>query len=116
MERLLGLGGGTGGASSLLGEEGSLDVGEDSTLGDGHTSEQLVELLVVADGKLDVAGVDAGLLVVAGSVSGELEDLSAEVLENGSEVNGGTSTDAATEVTLAEVTVDTTDGELESSA
>ena len=36
-----------GGLVRLLGEEDSLDVGEDSTLGDGHSSEQLVQLLVV---------------------------------------------------------------------
>ena len=41
----------------------------------GPTAEELVELLVVADGQLDVTGHNAGLLVVAGGVSGKLKDL-----------------------------------------
>jgi len=98
----------------LLGEKNLVDVGEDTTLGDGDAGEQLVELLVVADGELEVAGDDAPLLVVAGSVAGKLENLSGEVLEDGGEVDGGTGTDTASVVSLAEETVDTTDGELES--
>lgn len=57
-----------------------MDVGEHSPLRDGHVRQQLVELLVVANCQLDVAGGDALLLVVAASVPGELQDLSAEVL------------------------------------
>ena len=30
-----------------------MDVGQDTSLGDGHASEELVELFVVADGELD---------------------------------------------------------------
>src|SRR5690242_9353158 len=103
-----------GGATllGLLGQEGVMDVGEDTALGDGDVSEQLVQLLVVADGELQVSGNDTGLLVVASGVTGQLEDLSSQVLEDGSEVDGGTSTDTLGIVTLAEVTVDTTDGEL----
>ena len=67
-----------------------MDVGDDTTGGDGHLSEKGVELLIVADGKLDVTGSDTRTLVVAGGVSGELEDLSGEVLKNGTEVHGGT--------------------------
>ena len=52
-------------------------------------SEQAVQLLVVADGKLKVTRDDARLLVVAGGVAGELEDLGAEVLHDRSEVYGG---------------------------
>ena len=38
-----------------------MDVGQDTAGCDGDAAEQLVELLVVADGQLDVAGDDAGL-------------------------------------------------------
>ena len=96
----------------LLGEKNLVDVGEDTTLGDGDAGEQLVELLVVADGELEVAGDDAPLLVVAGSVAGKLKNLSREVLEDSGEVDWGTSTDTLGVVALAEETVDTTDGEL----
>jgi hypothetical protein len=90
-----------------------VNVGEDTTLGDGDVSEKLVQLLVVPDGELEMTGNDTGLLVVAGSVTGQLEDLSREVLKDGSEVDGGTGTDTLSVVALAEKTVDTTDGESE---
>ena len=38
----------------FLGQENSLDVGEDSTLGNGDSGEQLVQL---TDGKLEVTGL-----------------------------------------------------------
>ena len=98
----------------LLGEKDLVDVGEDTTLGDGDAREQLVELLVVADGELEVAGDDAPLLVVAGSVAGKLKNLSREVLEDSGEVDWGTSTDTLGVVALAEETVNTTHGELKS--
>ena len=88
-----------------------VNVGEDTTLGDGDVSEQLVQLLVVPDGELKVTGDDTGLLVVARSVTGQLEDFGSEVLKDGSEVDGSTSTDTLSVVALAEETVDTTDGE-----
>ena len=96
----------------LLGQKNSLDVGQHSSLGDGHTRQKFVQLFVVTDGQLEMARVDSGLLVVTGSVSGQLENLSSEVFENGSEVDGGSSSDTLGIVTLAEHTVKTTDGEL----
>ncbi len=50
-----------------------MDVGEDSARGDGDSAQKLVKLLIVLDGKGDVPGDDAALLVVPGSVFGELE-------------------------------------------
>lgn len=98
------------------GDERTLvDVGKHTTLGDSDVTKQLVQLLVVADGELQVAGDDTGLLVVAGGVASQLEDLSSEVLEDGSEVDGGSSTDTLGVVALAEQTVDTTDRERETS-
>jgi hypothetical protein len=104
-----------GGLLGLLGQKNSLDVGEDSTLGDGDSSEQLVQLLVVTDGQLEVTGDDPGLLVVTGSIAGQLEDLSCQVLHDGSHVDGGTSSHTGSIVSLAEQTVDTSNWELESS-
>ena len=66
-----------------------MDVGEDTAGGDGDSAKELVELLVVLDGEGDVPRDDPGLLVVAGGVSGELEDLSAEVLKDGSKLHEG---------------------------
>ena len=66
-----------------------MDVGEDSSLRDGDSSEELVELLVVADGQLDVPWDYARPLVVLGGVPCELEQLRGQVLEDGGEVDGG---------------------------
>ena len=52
------------------------------TRGDGDAAEQLAELLIVAHGELDVAGDDAGLLVVARRISGQLQDLGCQVLQH----------------------------------
>ena len=58
-----------------------------------------------------MTGHDTRLLVVTGSVTGEFEDFGSEVLEDGSEVDGGTRTDTLSVVTALKETVDTTDGD-----
>ena len=83
-----------GGLLGLLGEKHGVDVGENTAGSDGDAAEELVELFVVAHGELDVPRDDAGLLVVAGGVARELEDLGAEVLEDGGEVDRGAGADA----------------------
>ena len=100
----------------LLGQKDSLDVGQDTTLGDGHTGQQFVQLLVVSDGQLEVTGNDTGLLVVTGSVTGQLEDLSGEVLKNSGQVDWSTSAHSLGVVALSEQSVDTTNRELETSS
>ena len=42
----------------LLGQKNSLDVRENTTLSDGDTGQQLVQLFVVADGQLEVTRYD----------------------------------------------------------
>ena len=61
-----------------------------------------------------MTGHDASLLVVAGGIASKLQDLGAEVLEDGGEVDGGASTHAGGVLSLSEVTSDTSDGELKS--
>ena len=92
-----------------------MNVGQDTTLGDGDVTQQLVQLLIVADGELQMPGDDTGLLVVTGGVASQLENPSSEVLENGGEVDGSTGTDTLSVVALAEQTVDTADGERQTS-
>ena len=75
-------------ACSLLGQEILVDVGEDTTLGDGYMSEKLVQLLVVADGQLEMTGNDTRLLIIASSVTGQFEDFSSEVFQYGGEIDG----------------------------
>ena len=93
-----------------------MDVGEHTTRGDGHAAEQHVELLIVTDGELDVTRDDMGLLVVTGGVTGELEDLSSEVLEDGGEVHRGTSSDTGRIASFTKETRNTSDGELQTGA
>ena len=85
-------------------------------MGDGDSLEQLVQLFVVTDGELEVARVDPLLLVVAGGVAGQLEDLSGEVLHDGGQVDWGAGTDSLGVVSRAKETVDSTDRELKTSA
>ena len=99
----------------LLGQEDSLDVGEHTTLGDGDAGQELVQLLVIPDGELEMPGDDPGLLVVTGSIAGQLEDLSCEVLHDSSQVDGGAGADTLSIVSLAEETVDTSHRELKTS-
>jgi hypothetical protein len=92
-----------------------MDVGQDTTLGNGDMAEELVQFLIVADGELKMTGDDTGLLVVTSSVASQLEDFSSEVLENSSEVNWSTSTNTLSIVSLAQKTMDTTDWESQTS-
>ena len=54
---------------AFLVEKDSVDVGHHAASRDGGSADELVELLVVLDGQLDVARVDARLLVVLGGVA-----------------------------------------------
>ena len=103
-------------AGRLLGQEDALDVGNHTTLRDGDVGQKSVELLVVLDGELKVPRDDPGLLVVPGSVPGELEDLSGEVLHDGGEVDTSSGPNILRVTALLEKTVDPGDGKLQTSA
>lgn len=53
-----------------------MNVGQNTTLGDGHVSQKLVEFLVISDGELEMTWDDTCLLVVTSCVSGQLKDFS----------------------------------------
>jgi hypothetical protein len=76
--------------SAMLKKHTLVDVGEDTALGDGDVTEKLVQLLIVTDGELEMTRDDTSLLVVTSGVTGQLKDLSSQVLKDGSEVNGST--------------------------
>lgn len=67
-----------------------VNVGEDTTLGDGDVAQKLVQFLIVTDGELEMTGNDTGLLVVTGGVTSQLENFSSEIFEDGSQVDGST--------------------------
>ena len=87
-----------------------MDVGQHTTLSDGHTGQKLVQLLVVADSQLQVTGDDSGLLVVTGSVACQLEHFSGKVLQNSGQVDRCSGTYALGIVAFPQKTVDTTTG------
>ena len=105
------------GSSTLLWQQYSLDVGQDSALGNGHSGQQLVQLLVITDGELEhglslddekdrvyleMSGDDPGLLVVSGGISSQLEDLGGQVLHDGGKVDWGSGTDSLGIVAFAQ--------------
>ena len=100
-----------GGLGGLV-DEGLVDVGDDTTTGDGGLDKG-VELLVTTDGELEMAGSDTLDLEVLAGVTGELEDLGGQILKDGGSVDGGGGTDTLGLLDGGlEETVDTTDGEL----
>lgn len=93
-------------ALSLLSDEGLVDVGDDSTSGNGRL-DQGVQLLVSTDGQLEMTGRDPLDLQVLGGVASQLEDLSGEVLQDGGAVDsGGGSNTSGGECPRLEVTMD----------
>ena len=96
----------------LLGQKDGLDVGQNSSLGDGDAGQKLVQLLVIPDGELQVSWDDSGFLVVPGGVTGQLENLSAQVLEHGGQVDWGASSDSLGVVAFSQKSVDSADWEL----
>ena len=90
-----------------------MDVVEHTTGGNGDADKEFVELLLVAHGKVHMAGDNASFFVVAGGVAGELENLGAKVLEHGGEVYGRAGADTRGVLALLEEAVHTADGKLE---
>jgi hypothetical protein len=53
-------------------------------------TEQLVQLLVISNGELEMTWDDTSLLVVACSIASQLEDFSSEILKDCGEIDGST--------------------------
>jgi hypothetical protein len=102
-------------ALTLL-EQGLVDVGKNTSSGNGGLDES-VELLVTADSQLEMAGSDTLDVQALGGVASQLEDFGGQVFQDSGGVDSsrGTNTAAGDGARLKE-TVDTTDGELETSA
>lgn len=67
---------------SGLHDQSLVNVGDDTTTGNCGLDEG-IELLVSADGKLEMAGSDAFNFEIFAGVTCKLKDLSGEVLEDG---------------------------------
>lgn len=101
------------GLPGLLWQQNGLDIGQNTTLGDGHAAEEFVQLLVITYSQLEMARNDTGLLVVSCGVASQLQNLSGQILQDGSQVDRGPSTDSLCVITFAEETMDTTNGKLQ---
>ena len=77
-----------------------MNVWQYASLGDSDSAEEFVELLVVADGKLNMTWDDAGLLVVTGGVASKLEDLGSKVFEDGGKVDWSAGANASSILAL----------------
>ena len=93
-----------------------MNVGENTTGSNGNITKELVQLFVVSDGELNVARDNSRTLVVARSVTSKFEDFSAQVLEDGSEVDWSTSANSSSVSSDTELSVDSSNRELESSS
>ena len=99
--------------SLLLGEEELVEVGRDTTSGDRNLTDKLVQLLIVLNGELDVTGNDTGFFVFASAITGQLEQLGNEVLDDGRGEDGGADTETGCVTALAQELRDTRHGERE---
>ncbi|KAH0460367.1 hypothetical protein IEQ34_011030 [Dendrobium chrysotoxum] len=58
-----------------FGKKHTVNIGHDSTIGDGGVSKKPRKLLVIPNGELDVSWNDPAFLVVSGCISGQLKNL-----------------------------------------
>jgi hypothetical protein len=84
-----------------------------------HTSarncgfNESVEFIIRTDGKQQVAGIDAFNVHIFGSITGKLQQLSGQILQNGGTVNSGSGSDTTSRMgTILQKTMDPSDGEL----
>ena len=92
----------------LLWQKNSLDVRQDTTLGNGDAGEEFIQFLVITNGELQVPGDDAGLLIVPGGIAGQFENFRGQVLHDGREVYWCSRSDSLGVVPLTKESVYTT--------
>lgn len=85
----------------------------DHTTASNSSLDESVELLITSDSELEVSRCNSLHLEILASVSGELEDLSSQVLEDSSSINGRSCSNSAVSAnsTLQE-SVNSSNGEL----
>merc|ERR1719234_1550300 len=101
-------------ALALLGKQDSLDVRQHSTLGNSHSSHQLIQLLIIPDGQLEVPWDNPRLLVVPCSIACQLKNLGRKVLHHSSHVDWGASSNPLGVVSFPQEPVDAANRELKS--
>lgn len=86
---------------------------QNASLSDHDTGEHLGELLVATNRQLQKSGSDAELLVSHRRDIGQIDELGAHVFHDGREKDGGAGSDALVHNGLAELPLDSADGEVE---
>jgi hypothetical protein len=75
--------------------------------------QELAQLLIVANGKLEMTGDNSTLLVIARGITSQLENLSGEILKHSSQVDWSTGTDTIFGIVFPKVPMDASYGELQ---
>jgi hypothetical protein len=100
---------------ALLGQKNGMDVWEDTSSCNGYSTQQLVQFFIILDSQCNVAWDNTTLLVITGGIAGKFQNLGTEILEYSREVHWSTGTHPSCVFALAQVTSNTTNGELETS-
>ena len=100
----------------FLGNRTAWMFGKHTTLSNGRSLEQLVQLFVVSDGQLQVSVNDSPFVIVSGGVSCQLQDFSSQVLQHSCKVGWGTSSNSLSVVSFDDASVDSSNGELQTSS
>uniref|UniRef100_A0A0K2U0S2 Putative LOC101105787 [Ovis aries] n=1 Tax=Lepeophtheirus salmonis TaxID=72036 RepID=A0A0K2U0S2_LEPSM len=64
------------GGLGLFRQKNSLDIRQNATLSNGHTSQKLIQLFVITNRQLKMTRNDPGLLVITCSITRQFQDLS----------------------------------------
>lgn len=67
-----------------------VNVGKNTALSNSDMAQQFVQLFVIADGELQMAGDDTGLLVVTCGIASQLENFRSQIFEDSGQVYRGT--------------------------
>ncbi|KAK8937490.1 hypothetical protein KSP39_PZI011876 [Platanthera zijinensis] len=81
-------------------------------MSDRDTRKKFSQLIIVFNGKQQVSGYDAALLVVSCDISSQFQNLGGEILEDDDKVDRGTTSDVLGIPTLLEVSSNSADREL----
>ena len=90
-----------------------MNVWQDTSTGNSDSSQKLVQFFVILDSQSNVSGHNTALLVVTSSVSSKLKNFGAKVFQDGSQVDGGSSSHTSGILSLSQISSDTTDRELQ---
>ena len=100
----------------LLGEQDSVDVWQNTTSGNGDSTQELVQFFVVSDGQLKMSWDDSLFLVVTGSVASQLQDFSRQVFQDGSQVDWSSGSNSRSIVSFSQESVHSADWKLQTSS